>query len=51
MLRQTYVGRNIFSMPPELENHVSRKRLIVKDAIIGHLVKLSKKWSIIMVMS
>ena len=37
-------------MPPELEKYIARKRLIVKDAIIGHLEKPSKKWSIMMVM-
>ena len=50
ILWQTYVNRDEFSMFPELEKYISGKRLNVKDTIIGHLDKLSKKWSIIMVM-
>ena len=38
-------------MSPELDKYIVGKRLNVKDTIIEHLDKLSKKWSIIMVMS
>ena len=43
ILWQTYVNRDEFSMFPELEKYIAGKRLNVKDTIIGHLDKLSKK--------
>ena len=43
ILWQTYVNRDEFNMFPELEKYIAGKRLNVKDTIIGHLDKLSKK--------
>ena len=43
ILWQTYVNRDEFGMFPELRNYIAGKSINVKDTIIGHLEKLSKK--------
>ena len=43
ILWQTYVNRDEFGMFSQLENYIARKNINVKDTIIGHLEKLSKK--------
>ena len=43
ILWQTYVKRDEFGMFPELRNYIAGKSINVKDTIIGHLEKLSKK--------
>ena len=42
-LWQTYVNRDKFGMFPELENYIAGKSINIKNTIIGHLEKLSKK--------
>ena len=51
ILSQTYVDRDEFSMFPELEKYIAGKRIDVKDTIIEHLDMLSKKWSVIIMIS